>query len=112
MADELLKAGRVPGVDAQAGGHPIVPPVNEGSFLAVALDAARTLVTYQVSTDIGGDVPERAVADFARLRLKKALRTLMAHAPGAARHYDAHHAPILGGGGVLRPTGGLAGAAR
>ena len=65
------------------------------------IDENLTLLTYQLTVVLGGWIPDRLAAKFAKNALKDLLNTIAENAPNVATHYVAEHEPVYGGDGKL-----------
>lgn len=100
MGAAAVTAGRVPEVDVDELGEAIWLPVNKGAWVLIALPSGDTLLVYHVTTVIGGNVPDKVVADFSLLRMKRLLRAVERVALTVDEHFVSGHKPVLGGDGL------------
>ena len=103
VAKAAVGKGRVEGMDAASIEDAIYTPVNHGAWGVMALPSGGTVLAYHVTSVVGGAIPEKMIADYILLTLRRVLRSVEKKAreqvPG---HYTDDHvqsAPILGGDG-------------
>ena len=78
-------------------------PVNHGGWLLIPAEGG-SIVVYQVSTDIGGNIPEELVVRFAMASLGSMIEHLEELAKNTPEHYVGDHFVILNPGGEPIPT--------
>lgn len=81
--------------------------VNEGSWLLVPLDEARTLAVYQARATMGGGIPDGAVDAYTRSSLDGLFASVERNAANVARRYGAGCAPQPSADGTRIPCGSL-----
>jgi len=67
--------------------------------LAVEVPGLGTLIGFQVSTVVGGVIPDVLVAQYSLFRMESILRTAEKRAATVHTHYRARHAAVPGGDG-------------
>jgi len=100
VAASLVAAGKVPGIDPTDPPAAVYTPVNRGAWLAVSVEPRGTLLGYHVTSVVGGEIPDRLVADYTLLTLDRLLRGVASRARGLAEHYAAGHPLLSGGDGI------------
>ena len=104
VARPLVARGAVEGLDVAAFDAALYTPVNQGALVFIALPESQSLMAYDVTSVIGGSIPDRLVAEFVRISMERSLRAVEQRAreviPG---HYRAGHPPVLGADGVPVP---------
>ena len=103
MAQEAGAAGSVEGVTPDMAKAAIATPVNKGAWTVVSLPGGMTLVSYQLSTVVGGDIPADAISEFALRAMRTLLKSIVEKAKTVPEHYDASHPPIPGADGKPIP---------
>ena len=104
MVRPLVEAGEVGAITTELLEEAIYTPVNNGAWVVIALSASQTLLAYHASTEVGGHIPERLVAEFTLSGMEKLLQRIEARATdGIQAHYTGDHAPLAGGDGVAIP---------
>lgn len=98
-----LNAGRIARLTRKQVEGAILVASSEGGWTLQPLSDGRTLVTYQVMSDIGGTVPDSIVTRLATGTLVDLLRVVAARAPGIYGHYNAAHASVPGPDGAPVP---------
>jgi len=96
---QTIAAGLAPEITPDELAEAIWLPVNKGAWVLIALPSGGTLVIYHVTTVVGGSIPDKTVADFSLLRMKKLLRDVERVAGTVEDHFVPGHAPVLGGDG-------------
>lgn len=76
---------------------------SEGGWTLMKLPDGRTLVSYQIMSDIGGVVPDAVVASFAASTLDDLVAVVTRRAGSIYTHYDAAHPAIPGPDGAPLP---------
>lgn len=99
LAEALIKEGKVEGVTPRSAKGYVYTPLNRGAYFAIELSGGRTLWGFQASTVVGGNISEGLVADFTMMQLKGVFKEVVQRGKKVLEHYDASHAPILGGDG-------------
>ena len=100
----VVQAGHIPGIDGAMADDAIWTPVNRGAWLTIQVPGAGTILGYHVTTVIGGNIPDRSVADYALLTMTKLLRGAEGRARDEVKeHYGADHEPLPGGDGRPLP---------
>ena len=103
-ARPLVEQGAVGSITVEAFDKAIFTPVNKGAWVFIDLGEGQTLLGYHATSEVGGSIPERLVAEFVRAGLEDLLRRVERLArdtvPG---HYTGSHAPVLGGSGQPVP---------
>jgi len=102
-AQEVVAAGRIPGVDESMAAKAVYVPFNEGAWLLISLGDDRTLLGYMVRVVVGGRIPDALVVNYSMLTLGRVLRTVEARSAEVEEHYDAEHRRIRGGSGQPIP---------
>lgn len=104
MVRPHVVAGAVDGLTEAVFDGAIFTPINDGAWVAMRLSSTETLLIYHGSTDIGGVLPGKLVAQFNASGMKALLEGVVARAtqevPG---HYRAGHESVLGGDGQPIP---------
>lgn len=104
QARTAVNNGQVGGLTVEAFDRAIFTPNNEGALAFVELSPNETLLIYHATSAVGGNVPERLMAEFAKATLEGYLRKIEKNAmdvvPG---HYTAGHGTIPGGDGAPVP---------
>ncbi len=86
---------------------------NDGAWTTFELGPELTLLTYQVTIDLAGRIPDRLTTRFAMAALEDLCRNVAMFADEVAEHYDDQHVPTFSGDGfpivpkaltVRRPT--------
>lgn len=99
-----LASGQVDGITEEMAQEALYTPVNRGGWVFLALPDGSTLLSYHATSVVGGNIPDRMVAEFIRMGLEDLLRRAERIAaevvPG---HYTAGHPAILGGDGQPVP---------
>jgi hypothetical protein len=106
-AEELQSMGREYEADPDKLGQAIVPPVNHGAWIAIALPDGGTLLAYHVTAVIGGNVPDKLVTSYAMSTLRKVLFDVEKRATEAVSIYSPARAsskPLMGGDGTPMPA--------
>ena len=104
VARPMVERGAVEGLDLAAFDDALYTPVNKGALVFIALPNAHSLMAYDVTSVIGGNIPDRLVAEFVRISMERSLRAVEERAreviPG---HYRQGHTPVLGADGAAVP---------
>lgn len=110
MAEDYVKAGGVPDIQASDLEAAIYLPVNRGGLVAAQLDEGHTLLIYNLSTVVGGFIPDRVVRAFSRQEVGRFLRDVELRAAEVLAHYTDDHERVFDGDGMPIPsrTGGSA----
>ena len=99
-----MERGEVPGLSLAAFDDALYTPVNHGALVFLTLPGDHSLMAYDVTSVIGGNIPDRLVAEFVRAGMERSLREVEARArmvvPG---HYRGDHEPVLGADGEAVP---------
>jgi hypothetical protein len=103
-ARPLVERGEVAGLSLEAFDAALYTPVNHGAMVFIALPYGYSLMAYDVTSVVGGNIPDRLVAEFVRAGMERSLREVETRArevvPG---HYRGGHAPVLGANGEAVP---------
>lgn len=101
VARPLVERGAVEGLDLEAFDAALYTPVNQGALVFIALPDEHSLMAYDVTSVIGGNIPDRLVAEFVRITMERSLRAVEKRAreviPG---HYREGHTPVIGADGA------------
>lgn len=101
IAMEATAAGLVPDVPLERAKKSRYLEANTGAWSIFAIDDELTLVAYQLTVVMGGWIPDRLTARFAKGALKELFESVEAATAEIAGHYHADHEPIPGGHGRL-----------
>jgi len=101
-AEVYVKDG-LPGTDPAKLSEMIYTPVNSGSWIFIQLPKGMTLLAYQLATQVGGDIPDEALATFTVQALGRLLGSILDRAEKVPTHYDAAHPALPGGDGLPLP---------
>lgn len=99
IAQQALRDGGLPGLDAKTFDASIYLPVNQGAWTLFALTEDVTLVAYRVSTVVGGSIPDSWIATFAMAQLEGLLKGIAGHSETAWRNYDPSKNAVFTGDG-------------
>lgn len=104
MARPFVERGEVGDLTVEQFDKAIFTPDNEGALAFLAVSPDETLLIYHATTSVGGSVPERLMAEFARSTLHSLLTTIADNARDVVpTHYGAAHPRLYGGDGELLP---------
>ncbi len=104
LALPWIEQGAVEGIDAEDFAQAIYTPVNHGAWLFIALPGGGSLAGYHATSVVGGNIPDRLVAEFVRRGLDDLLRRLeRISSETVATHYTAAHEDLPGGDGQTLP---------
>ena len=78
---------------------------NEGAWAVFALSDDLTLIAYNLTTVLGGLVPESMAARFAQRALEDLMDRIAANVAKVPGHYVGEHGPIFAGDGTAIPRG-------
>jgi hypothetical protein len=95
-----VKRGAVPGLSVEEAEEAIYTPANHGSWALIEQPSGKTLLGFQVTTLVGGLIPDHLVARYAVLRMDEVLKEIEEAADIMHQHYTAGHRLIPGGDGV------------
>jgi hypothetical protein len=99
-AEPFIAAGAVRGITTEMAASAIYTPVNSGAWVFIALPDGTTLLSYHATSVVGGNIPDRLVAEFIRMGLEELLRRVERIAAEVVRdHYTPGHFTVLGGDG-------------
>ena len=99
-----VKRGAVAGVSLEDAEGAIYTPANHGSWALIEQPSGKTLIGFQVTTLVGGIIPDHLVARYGVMRMDDVLLGIEEAAKTIHRHYTAGHNIILGGDGEPIPT--------
>lgn len=91
IASEVVRGGKVAGLDEDAAEKAVYLPANEGSWVVAQLDDDTTLLVYQLTIVVGGWIPESLGMKLAMRELDDTLNKVAAAAAGMQSHYVAGH---------------------
>ncbi|MEL6344095.1 MAG: hypothetical protein AAFV53_13330 [Myxococcota bacterium] len=92
-----VERGEVEGLDLATFDAAVYTPINEGAWVFIDLPDGRSLIAYHLVTVVGGNIPDRLVAEFVRRNMENQLRTLESRAIEVVpQHYRSGHTPVLG----------------
>ncbi len=97
IAFEVVRGGRVAGLDEDAAEKAVYLPANEGSWVVAQLDDDTTLLVYQLTIVVGGWIPESLGMKLAMRELDDTLNKVAAAAAGIRNHYLAGHGTQFAG---------------
>lgn len=112
IAEELVDAGKVQGVDPDMVQGAVWLPVNYGSFALFRFGDELTLLGWSVTTSVGGHIPDALVSAFAAEQLKGSLKELEKRASWIEDVYAADELPIYDVYGEVIPTAATRGGAK
>jgi len=104
IAEELVGAGRVKGVDEGMMAGAVWLPANYGSFVLFRFADQLTLLGWSLTASVGGLIPDEIVAAFAASQLDESLHALGERAGWIQSVYVAEELPLYDGYGKLIPT--------
>jgi hypothetical protein len=100
LARPLVERGEVAGLDLAAFDDAVYTPVNHGALVFIALPDDHSLMAYDVTSVVGGGIPDRLVAEFVRAGMERSLRAVEKRAREViSSHYRADHVPVIGADG-------------
>lgn len=97
IAMEVTAAGRVKDVPLDRAKKSRYLEENLGAWTMFELSDELTLVAYQVTIVMGGWIPDRLTARFAKGALEDLMKSVDAATEKVAEHYDDEHEPIWSG---------------
>lgn len=103
LAKELIAAGSVDGISSKDAEGFVYTPVNRGAYFAMEMGTGKTLWGFHATTVVGGNISDRLIADFTMMQLKGLFQDTIERGEKASSHYDAAHAPLVGGDGAEIP---------
>ena len=100
-----VQAGHVGELTPALVDDAVYTTVNQGAWAVMALPDGRTLFGYHAASVVGGNIPERLIAEYVLSGLEKLLRGIEARASSSVKeHYTQGHEPISSGNGSMVPT--------
>lgn len=103
IAYEVTGAGLVDGIDLDRAKHARVLEENIGAWTLFDLGDNLTLAAYQLTIVMGGWIPDRLSATFAKNALKELMLAVEENTENVLTHYDAEHEVFYGGDGAPLP---------
>ena len=104
VARPMVARGEVEGLDLEAFDNALYTPVNHGALVFIQLPDSHSLMAYDVTSVIGGNIPDRLVAEFVRAGMERSLRRVETRAREVIpTHYRDGHEPVLGADGAPVP---------
>jgi len=104
QARSVIASGAVNGLDIKTFDAAIYTPVNLGGWVFLAFPGGGSLLVYDVTSVVGGGIPDRLVAEYVRSGIERYFRLLEVRArdevPG---HYRSGHEPVIGADGKPVP---------
>lgn len=99
------EAGTLGGITLAQYEAAVMTPSNEGALAFLATGPDETLLVYHATTAVGGNIPERLMAEFAKATLEGYLRKVEKNARDVVpTHYSGDHYEMLGGDGQPIPV--------
>lgn len=95
----LVEAGAIEGLTKERFEAAIYVPGNLGGWVSIQLPDGRTLFSYQASSSVGGDIPDKLVNRMVMMNLGKLMTQVDNFAKTMPTHYVSGHAPIQSGAG-------------
>ncbi len=102
-AREGVMAGLVDDIDLDDVDGARYLDENIGSWSVIELEENLSMIAYQVSVAMGGWIPDRLAARFAKNALKDLMKNVEENVARMPRHYVAGHDTILAGDGTPIP---------
>lgn len=103
-ARPFIAQGEVGKLTVEEFDRAIFTPNNEGALAFVSTGPSETLLIYHATSSVGGNIPERLMAEFARATLEGYLRKIAKNAHEIViGHYSGDHSRLLGGDGQPIP---------
>jgi hypothetical protein len=100
VAAGMVHEGRLEGIDAADVATAVYLPVNRGGLVAAAYRDEQTLVVYNLSTVVGGHIPDRVVRAFSRQQVGSFLDMIDRTCESVYAHYGPDHERIFDGLGA------------
>lgn len=101
---KAVAEGKVPEVDSKMIASAIYTPVNQGAWNFIRITEGHTLLVYQVTSVVGGNIPDRAVAEFTLGRMRQLLTDVAGKAALVKGHYVGAHEVLNGADGLPIPV--------
>jgi hypothetical protein len=103
-ARPFIEQGAVGDLTVSDFDRAIFTPSNEGALAFVATGPQETLLIYHATSSVGGNIPERLMAEFARATLEGYIQKIAKNAHEVVLgHYTGDHPRLLGGDGQPIP---------
>ncbi|MFT4975703.1 MAG: hypothetical protein ACI8S6_001590 [Myxococcota bacterium] len=104
MARPYVERGEVGSLTVEQLDGAIFTPYNQGALGFVAVSDEETLLIYHATSAVGGNIPERLMAEFARSTINSFLKKIAKTASDTVTtHYTVSHVVMLGGDGQPVP---------
>jgi len=76
VARAAVTEGKVKGLTEELYDKSVLVDTNNGAWVAIALGPKETLAVFHVQTVIGGNIPDKLIADYMMLTMKKLFKDL------------------------------------
>ena len=95
--EDQINQRRTDGLLPKHAEEAIYTPVNSGAWFTLAVGAQKSILGYQVTTSVGGSVPDKLLTQFVGTTMDEMLEKMKKRTRTIKAHYSKSHPVIYGG---------------